>query len=1008
MSSENRDRRAPHPGAWLAIALSLAIAGCSDPENTSPSAAGSPNRVDRDADADSRGSGGGKVAKNVAPATDPQGELAAARRLLAAGELEKAWQAVTGALVSNPSDPPTLFCAAQVRAAQQQYHEAAEILDAIPVEHSEAGVPARGQAADWLIKAGDFAAAEQRYLQILKHAPQLAMAHRRLAVLYNAQGLRQKAAVHTSQLVRLGDVTQRELCALMALDEPFHDASDFPVTAESNPLTRLSEARLLLVEQKPEEALRVVDEALQRIPDSVPLRAFQGRLLAELGDAPRLQQWHDQLPVQIETQSDYWYAMGSWLTLQNEPRDAVRMLLEAVERNPTDRAAHERIAENLTLLNEPQQLAEVRERILLLQRAYELGEQIGADGTDAEKMDELAGVLDQLQRPWQALAWRFVAAQHRGTLQQEAPELQRRREQLLAEQPEPSEEFLRIGMIEPEWQAAGLPGDLAPQGVADSPSPAPPLVLRNVAEEVGVRFHYDNGDDLEEDGIMIYQGFAGGIAAGDFDRDGTCDLYLTQAGGPPGDGAGSKPNALYRNLGGQFREVTTQSRTGDRGFGQGAAAGDFNQDGFLDLYVGNIGPNRILINNGDGTFTDATEQIGPVGEGWTTSVAIADLSGDGLPELVDIHYTDDPTAFTRICRNSKTIAMCQPLHFPGARDYWFLNRGDGTVEPWPDDAVLADKRATGLGLIITDIDRAGGLDLFVANDMRDNFLWLAENPGSQQASFAERAGLLGCATDPRGKQTACMGVAAADFDRNETLDFFVTNFINEAANFYLQSPSGLFSDAAKRYQLHYPTVRTLGFGAQPLDVDNDGWLELAALNGHIDDFRYNDIPFQMQPQLFRGRAGAFEEIDPETLPPFWQLPALGRALARLDWDRDGQMDLAAMHLDQPFAMLHNETEIQGNWVQLELVGTTSERDATGAWVELTAGGETWHATITAGDGFLCSNEKLVAFGLGDARRIESLTVRWPSGATATWINLDPNTRYLCVEGRSDLVPRRAS
>jgi hypothetical protein len=249
-----------------------------------------------------------------------------------------------------------------------------------------------------------------------------------------------------------------------------------------------------------------------------------------------------------------------------------------------------------------------------------------------------------------------------------------------------------------------------------------------------------------------------------------------------------------------------------------------------------------------------------------------------------------------------------------------------------------------------------------------------------------------------------MGVASGDFNRDGTLDLHVTNFHNEPVNLYTQTSSGHFSDQALKYGLVEASFAVLGFGTQAADFNNDGWLDLAVLNGHLYDARNEGIPFRMRPQLFLGRLGGFTLHDHRSAGQYWGDKHLGRTLAMLDFNRDGRIDLAANHLDAPSALLQNESATQ-NWLQLELIGTTSERDAIGAEVRVAVGQQRWNGWQTGGDGYMCTNEPIVHFGLGGAEVIQRIEIRWPSGQSQVFESVRPNTRYLVIEGRQELFQR---
>jgi hypothetical protein len=247
-----------------------------------------------------------------------------------------------------------------------------------------------------------------------------------------------------------------------------------------------------------------------------------------------------------------------------------------------------------------------------------------------------------------------------------------------------------------------------------------------------------------------------------------------------------------------------------------------------------------------------------------------------------------------------------------------------------------------------------------------------------------------------------MGIATADFDRNGMIDFHVTNFFNEPVHLYLQNQDHIFSDSVIKSDLYRPSVEVLGFGTQALDYDNNGTVDLAVVNGHIDDLRFKGSPHRMLPQLFEGQLHRFVSVAGEDTGDYWTRPAIGRALVRLDWNRDGRLDLVATHHDAPAALLENRTESSYRWLQFRLVGTTSERDAIGARVLVDAGGPKYLDVVTAGDGYACKNESILAFGLGSVDRVDQVTVHWPGGLQQEFRIPALNHRYLLVEGSEEV------
>ncbi|TXT36400.1 MAG: hypothetical protein FD138_994, partial [Planctomycetota bacterium] len=470
---------------------------------------------------------------------------------------------------------------------------------------------------------------------------------------------------------------------------------------------------------------------------------------------------------------------------------------------------------------------------------------------------------------------------------------------------------------------------------------------------------------------------------------------------------------LFRNMGGDhFVDVTAQSRLGDESYTHGVTAGDYDSDGFQDLYVCNIGSNRLYRNCGDGTFQDVTSEAGLKGGGWSTSGLIADLNGDGLPEIYDVTYLAGREPFEHVCHDKQrdnTPRTCSPAVFQAEQDRLFLNRGDGTFEDISARSGIHAPDGKGLGIVAGDFDGSGRLSLFVANDTTANFLLVnLTNSPSEPLKFIEQGVLAGCAFDLGGKAQASMGVAADDADGDGLTDLFVTNFYNEYNTLYRQLPGGVFSDVSNVARLKEPSLAKLGFGTQFIDGDLDGWPDLVVANGHVDDFRSHGIPFRMQAQYFANLGGGqFTELPAQQLGDYFQQELLGRGLARIDWNRDGREDFVVSNVNSPVCLVTNQTVETGHFLALQLRGVESNRDAIGAVVKVTVGRRTRTKQLTAGDGFQASNHRQLLFGVGDSVTVDELSVRWPSGREQSFRDVRIDTEYLLIEGRTDVarIPR---
>ena len=498
----------------------------------------------------------------------------------------------------------------------------------------------------------------------------------------------------------------------------------------------------------------------------------------------------------------------------------------------------------------------------------------------------------------------------------------------------------------------------------------------------------------------MFEFTGGGVAILDYDGDLWPDIYLTQGCLWPVDPAQQQHrDRLFRNLGnGSYQDVTEQSGLGDNRFSQGVQIGDYNNDGYPDIYLANVGENRLYANNGDGTFQDVTEQAGIGGKRWTTSCLVADLNQDGLADLYEVNYLSGDNVFDLICSQAGGKARsCSPTEFDAQQDRLFLNLGNGQFQDATEAMGIVAADGKGLGIVAADFEGAGKLSLFVANDMTANFYFTqaTQSPGR----FTEQAVIRGLAYDREGKAQACMGIAVDDYNQDGLVDLFVTNFYKESNTLYVQQAGGLFHDGTRQAALRQPGFNLLGFGTQFLDAQLDGRPDLVVANGHIDDFTYQDIPFQMPPQFLTNRNGTYQETGKEA-GPYFQRKLLGRGLAAADLNRDGKADFVVSHLDAPVAVLANTTMQTGNYLAIQLRSGTGQRDAIGATVTLVMGGDKPRKLVrqlTAGDGYQASNQRQFLIGVGSEQQVDQLQVKWPSGRVDNYRDLPVNRQWMLIE-----------
>ena len=515
----------------------------------------------------------------------------------------------------------------------------------------------------------------------------------------------------------------------------------------------------------------------------------------------------------------------------------------------------------------------------------------------------------------------------------------------------------------------------------------------------GIDFQHRSGFDGTP---MLPDIVGGGAALADVDGDGDLDAYLVQSGRLPGRGEQPAPgNRLYLNRGdGTFEEVDDIGGGADTGYGMGVAAGDYDNDGDVDLYVTNYGPNALLRNAGDGTFTNVAASAGVADPGWGSAAAFLDLDADGDLDLFLVNYLNWSPAVERDCYRGGAPTYCAPTTYAApAPDRLFRNNGDGTFADVSVEAGLAAAYGNGLGVVGADFDRDGRMDVFVANDRNANQLWM--NQGSLR--FADLAADWGCAVDEHGMSKAGMGVAAADVDDDGDSDLLVVNFEGETDSFF-RNEGAWFSDDTAVVGLGAVSGRHTRFGVVMADFDNDGVLDLYQANGKVDGDP-SAVPdvFAEPNVLYRGRSAQpirFEAVQ----PPGGVGAALvhtSRGVAVGDVDNDGGLDMLVVNRDGPAYLLINRAPARSNWVRFRVL-TASGRDAHGATVSVQVGERRIHRDVQPAASYFASNDPRVHFGLGERSRVTEVTVHWPGGAVQTFGDFEASRTW---ELRQDSTPR---
>ena len=518
-----------------------------------------------------------------------------------------------------------------------------------------------------------------------------------------------------------------------------------------------------------------------------------------------------------------------------------------------------------------------------------------------------------------------------------------------------------------------------------------PIVFQDVSEKAGLtRWRHVMGTPETK---FILETVGSGVALLDYDNDGWLDIYLVN--GSTYDalsGKTSPPHAalFHNNHDGTFTDVAQQAGVTNDRWGFGVAVGDYDNDGWPDLYVTNFGKNRLYHNNHDGTFTDVAEKAGVTLGNWSTGATFGDVDGDGRLDLFVagyVHYDiEQPpipgssvVAFST-CEFRGLKVMCGPRGLKGEPDHLFRNNGDGTFTDVSKKAGVDDANAYyGLSAVFVDLNNDGKLDLAVANDSTPNYLYINHGDGTfEDASYAS-----GYALNENGRETASMGIAVGDYLNNGLLDLYNTVFSDDYNPLYRNDGGGNFTEVSYQAGIAEPTIPFLGWGTGFLDFDNDGWKDLLAANGHVypgvDQSDWGTT-FAERPLLFRNlHNGKFELVPPVKGTGLAAL-LTARGAAFGDLFNDGKIDVVINQLNNTPVLLRNVSADRNHWVGLKLVGgAKSPKDAVGAAVYLKAGGIRQRADVISGGSYASSNDFRLHFGLGGSSRIDGVEIHWPNG-----------------------------
>ena len=935
--------------------------------------------------------------------------LESARQALREGDYSEARRLSREILDSDPASIGAALTGARAAARLEDWQAAVDFHDHLPDSPSPTILKAHTESARIvLFELNRASEAEQRLLRILEADPHQTDANIYFIGMCAMTGRAVEAEPHIRELLNQGVFSTDHL---LFLSSPWASLKNRELLRQCggehsrDPIVLLGEGILASADRRHDAAVRLFRQAIQLDQGLLEARVRLGREILRQGAGDAFLEWHRDLPADAEQSARIWFLRGQWAEAHSQPEPAMRCYWESLRRDPRMRDSAYRLG-RLLLSREGEQVATpILQHAKLLEELRPADASQTADQGNLRPLRNTVETLLRLGRKLEAWAWCDIISRMRPDqfwFAERRIELAAARsdgaiDRFQGVNPARNLDFSRLPL--PDW-TQDVNSDTSHNNAQLTGSR---IHFVDEAASAGIAFTWHHtGDPVA--GLRMYEFTGGGVGVIDYDSDFWPDLYFTQATDHPESRNSPHIDRLFQNVSGRrFRDVTQSARLAEDRFSQGVTVGDYDSDGFSDLYIANIGVNRLFRNNGDGTFSESVMEASS--SAWTTSCCLVDLNDDGHPDLYDVNYLDGDDILEKVCRfHSRPVGLCLPDVFEAADDQVSVNRGDGSFADLTDEMGFRRPNGKGLGILAGRSLADREMFLFIANDAVANFYY-ERNPLPKDGPlrFVERAVLAGVAFNGRGETEGCMGVAAADADGDERLDLFVTNFLRESNTLYLGQDQHQFIDATRTADLAATSLPTTGFGTQFLDADLDGRPDLVVANGHVDDLRTDESPYAMRPQVYWNLGDRrFAELAPETVGDYFRQQHVGRGLARLDWNRDQLDDFAVTHLTTPAGLVTNRSAVDAHSIGILLCGA-QYRDGRTSSVAVSAGERRWRRQLTAGDGYQACNDRVLVFGLGEYPRVDELHLEWPNGETQRFTDLAADVWYIVCEHNGRLL-----